>query len=209
MWETAHPIGISTANASYYLPDGFVFRMLLWKKPRKTCLGWAVFRFSGVISNWNALGVPILPSLPFPSLSPLRINALLCVTLNVQILTMGYHPGCYKKIKALRWTLRLSNSEYIGHPIIRRFIQVCIMWISKYIFDIHIMYTYINVRIERGLVVMDYGVDVREFGTMATSYVISALLCVTLNGQILTMGYHPGCYTRMVALRKALHTPHS
>ena len=69
------------------------------------------------------------------------------------------------------------------------------MWISKYIFDIHIMYTYINVRIERGLVVMDYGVDVREFGTMATSYVISALLCVTLNGQMLSITFCGGCYT--------------
>ena len=68
------------------------------------------------------------------------------------------------------------------------------MWISKYIFDIHIIYTYINVRIERGLVVMGYGVDVREFGATASSDVISALLCVMLNSQILTMGYHPGCY---------------
>ena len=45
------------------------------------------------------------------------------------------------------------------------------------------MITYINVRIERGLVVMGYGVDVGKFGMMVSSYVISALLCITLYGQ--------------------------
>ena len=51
------------------------------------------------------------------------------------------------------------------------------------------MHTYINVRIDWGLVAMGYGVDVMVFGTMASSHVIYAFLCAALNGPVLTMGF--------------------
>ena len=43
-WETAHPVGIYCANASYYLLDGSVSHMLFARvEDGKNCLGWAVF----------------------------------------------------------------------------------------------------------------------------------------------------------------------